>query len=150
MLRLALGAVWLYAASTKLRQPWLVFAMSIDSYRLLPEWAVLSVARTLPWIELALGILLVAGVALRYASIAGAGILAVFFGAMISAYARGLGIDCGCFGPGEALSGLTLLRDGALLTAAIALAVLCRVARRKTPVALPVEPSPSRPDPLPL
>ncbi len=40
------------------------------------------------------------------------------------AYARGLGIDCGCFGVGEALSPTTLARDGALLGIAIALAVL--------------------------
>ena len=134
MLRIALGAVWLYAAYTKLRQPWLIFAMSIDSYRLLPEWAVLSIARTLPWIELALGILLLAGLLLRYVSIAGAAILAIFFGAMISAYARGLGIDCGCFGPGDALSWKTLLRDGTLLSAAVLLAFLCwRSVRQPAP-----------------
>jgi uncharacterized membrane protein YphA (DoxX/SURF4 family) len=123
-LRLLLGGVWLYAAYTKLKHPWLIFAMSIDAYHLLPEWAVLTVARTLPWIELAIGVLLIGGILLRYASVAGAGILAVFFAAMISAYARGLAIDCGCFGPGDALSKLTLLRDGALLTAAIVLAWL--------------------------
>lgn len=133
-LRIALGAVWLYAAYTKLRQPWMLFAMSIDSYKLLPEWAVLSVARTLPWIELAIGLLLVTGLVLRYASIAGAAILAVFFGAMISAYARGLGIDCGCFGPGDALSWKTLLRDGTLLTAAVVLALLSWRSVRRTAV----------------
>jgi len=124
LLRLALGGVWLYAAYTKLKQPWLIFAMSIDSYHLLPEWAVLAVARTLPWLELAIGLLLVCGLLLRYASIASAAILAVFFGAMTSAYFRGLAIDCGCFGPGDALSGWTLLRDGTLLSAAVLLAVL--------------------------
>jgi uncharacterized membrane protein YphA (DoxX/SURF4 family) len=124
-LRIVLGCIWLYAAYTKLRDSWLLFAMSIDAYKLLPEWAVLAVARTLPWIELALGLLLLTGLALRYASLASATVLAVFFAAMISAYARGLGIDCGCFGPGDALSWKTLLRDGTLLTAAIALAALC-------------------------
>ena len=39
VLRLLLAAVFLYAAYTKLRQPWLLFAMSIDSYHMLPEWA---------------------------------------------------------------------------------------------------------------
>jgi uncharacterized membrane protein YphA (DoxX/SURF4 family) len=132
-LRIALGGIWVYAAYTKLKQPWLIFAMSIDSYHLLPEWAVLAVARTLPWFELLLGILLLGGLLLRYASIASAAVLAVFFGAMTSAYFRGLAIDCGCFGPGDALSGWTLLRDGSLLTAAVVLAVLCwRSARRVT------------------
>jgi hypothetical protein len=51
-LRLLLGAVFVYAAYTKLRQSWLLFALSIDSYQLLPEWAVYAVARTLPAAEL--------------------------------------------------------------------------------------------------
>jgi uncharacterized membrane protein YphA (DoxX/SURF4 family) len=64
-LRLVLGGVFIYAAYTKLRQSWLVFALSLDSYQLLPEWGVYAVARTLPLLELALGILLIAGVWLR-------------------------------------------------------------------------------------
>ena len=72
-LRLLLGAVFVYAAYTKLRQSWLLFALSIDSYQLLPEWAVFALARTLPWLELALGVLLIAGVWLRYLSIAATG-----------------------------------------------------------------------------
>ena len=140
-LRLVLGGVWLYAAYTKLKQPWLIFAMSIDAYHLLPEWAVLAVARSLPWIELAIGFLLMAGLLLRYASIAGAAILAAFFAAMISAYARGLAIDCGCFGPGDALSRWTLLRDGTLLTAAVVLAWLSwrHVSKRYHALHEPVE-----------
>src|SRR6266850_147946 len=94
-LRLALGAVFLYAAYTKLRQSWLLFALSIDSYQLLPEWAVLTLARTLPWLELTLGVLLVAGVRLRYTSIAAGAILALFFTIMVYQYAIGAGIDCG-------------------------------------------------------
>ena len=123
-LRILLGCVWLYAAYTKFRESWLVFAMSIDAYRMLPQWAVLALARSLPWVELAIGILLVAGLALRYVSIAGAAILTVFFCAMALASSQGLGIDCGCFGPGDKLSGWTLLRDGTLLAAAIALVYL--------------------------
>ena len=47
VLRLVLGAVFLYAAWTKLRASPLIFAMSVDSYQLLPEWGVLAVAYTL-------------------------------------------------------------------------------------------------------
>ena len=130
-LRVLLGAVFIYAAYTKLRQPWLVFALSIDSYRLLPEWAVLTIARTLPWCELGLGLLLLSGLCLRYAAPAAASLLTVFFGVMIASYARGLGIDCGCFGVGEALSVTTLIRDGLLLAIAIGLAVLSFRARQR-------------------
>jgi len=125
-LRLILGAVFIYAAYTKLRQSWLLFALSIDSYQLLPEWAVFALARTLPWLELALGVLLIAGVALRYLSVVATAILGLFFTVMLVSYFRGAGIDCGCFGVGEALSVKTLLRDGVLLAAAISLVVLSR------------------------
>jgi uncharacterized membrane protein YphA (DoxX/SURF4 family) len=131
LFRAIIGAVFVYAAYTKLRQPWLLFAMSIDSYGMLSEWAVLAVARTLPWFELALGALLLAGVWLRYVSVAAATLLGLFFTVMTLAYTKGLGIDCGCFGVGEALSPTTLARDGALLGIAVALAVLSvRTARK--------------------
>jgi uncharacterized membrane protein YphA (DoxX/SURF4 family) len=126
VLRLLLGAVFIYAAYTKLRQSWLLFALSIDSYQLLPEWAVYAVARTLPLFELALGILLMAGVWLRYLSILAAAILGLFFSVMVVSYFRGAGIDCGCFGVGEPLSAKTLVRDGLLLAAAIALVMYTR------------------------
>ena len=125
-LRVLLGAVFIYAAYTKLRQSWLLFALSIDSYQLLPEWAVFTLARTLPALELALGVLLVAGVWLRYLSVVAAAILALFFSVMIVSYFRGVGIDCGCFGVGEPLSLKTLVRDGLLLLAALTLVLLAR------------------------
>jgi putative oxidoreductase len=118
-----LGAVFIYAAYTKLRQSWLLFALSIDSYQLLPDWAVFALARTLPWLELGLGVLLIAGVWLRYLSVLAAAILATFFTVMVISYFRGAGIDCGCFGVGEPLSAKTLIRDGILLAAAVALVV---------------------------
>jgi uncharacterized membrane protein YphA (DoxX/SURF4 family) len=124
LLRLLLGAVFVYAAYMKLRDPWTLFAMSIDGYKLLPEWGVTTLARTLPWFELILGLALISGLALRYASVAGAGLLGVFFVIMAISYARGMAIECGCFGPGEALGPKTLLRDGTLVLLAIALAVL--------------------------
>ena len=114
----------MYAAYTKLRQPWLLFALSIDSYQLLPEWMVYAVARTLPWLELLLGVLLMAGVWLRYLSIVAAAILALFFTVMVLSYFRGAAIDCGCFGVGEPLSAKTLARDGVLLAGALALIAL--------------------------
>lgn len=133
ILRLLLGGVFLFAAYTKLRQPWLLFAMSIDSYGILPEWAVLASARVLPWLELALGLLLLSGFFLRYAAIAATAILFIFFAAIVRSYIKGLAIDCGCFGVGEALSAKTLLRDGALIASAVALTVLSmRDAKKQT------------------
>jgi len=113
--RLALGGIFIYAAWIKLREPWMVFAISIDAYHLLPQWAVTLVARTLPWFELLLGLWLVSGIWKRVSTVASSGLLALFFALMVRAYVRGEAIDCGCFGPGEAISAWTLLRDGSLL-----------------------------------
>ena len=133
-LRILLGAVFIYAAYTKLRQSWLLFALSIDSYQVLPQWAVLTLARTLPWMELALGVLLIAGVWLRYLSVAAAGILGLFFAVMVVSYFRGAAIDCGCFGVGEPLSAKTIARDGVLLAAAL---TLVTYSRRQSPISNP-------------
>jgi uncharacterized membrane protein YphA (DoxX/SURF4 family) len=113
--RIGLAAVFLWAAYVKLREPWLLFAASIDTLQLLPEPAVLFLARVLPWTELALGILLLTGIKLRWSATFATGLLLVFFGVMLRSYLAGIQADCGCFGPGEALGPATLARDGALL-----------------------------------
>ncbi len=121
--RLLMGSVFVYAAYSKLRQPWLLFAASIDSYRLLPEQAVLVVARTLPWFELALGVLLLAGYRLRWVASGASALLLVFFAVMLRSHSEGMAINCGCFGVGEALSVKTLVRDGLLLAVSVSLAI---------------------------
>jgi len=124
VLRVALGIVFLYAAYTKLREPWLLFAMSIDAYQILPEWASMALGRTLPWIELALGLLLASGVALRYSAAGATALLGVFFAVMVRSYAAGVNIDCACFGLGEKIGPATLVRDGILLVLSISLTYL--------------------------
>ena len=115
VLRLVLGAVFVYAAWTKLRQPWELFAMSIDAYILLPYWAVVLVARTLPWAELVIGLALMVGRWLRVWAGAASLLLLVFFVLMVRTYVKGMQIDCGCFGLGDPISPRTLFRDGSLL-----------------------------------
>ncbi len=113
--RVVLGGIFIYAAYTKLRHPWMLFAMSVNSYRVLPDWGVTLLAHWLPWIELALGALLILGIGLRFVATAASALLAGFFLVMLRSYSQGLGIDCGCFGFGERLGPRTLLRDGALV-----------------------------------
>ncbi len=122
ILRIFLGVIFVYAAWTKLQHPWTMFALSIDAYQLLPEWAVLAIARTLPGLELVIGILLLTGFALRYVALAAALILAMFFSIMLFSWGKGMAIDCGCFGLGDALTWKSLVRDGALLVSAMILA----------------------------
>ena len=121
LLRLALGGIFIYAAWTKLKDPWALFAMAIDSYQVLPMWAVEWLARTLPWIELLIGAMLIAGRWMRISTAATSLLLLVFFSLMVRARVKGIEINCGCFGPGEAISWKTLLRDGAMLAAALLL-----------------------------
>jgi uncharacterized membrane protein YphA (DoxX/SURF4 family) len=103
----------------KLREPWALFAMAIDSYQALPMWAVEAVARTLPYAEALLGVLLIAGLWRSFSTVSASLLLTVFFVLMVRALAKGMHIDCGCFGPGERLSWITLLRDGALLAGSL-------------------------------
>ena len=131
VLRIALGGIFLYAAYTKLKLPWQIFAMGIDSYKVLPEWGAALVARTLPWLEVVIGILLIVGRLKRISTVATSALLLVFFGLMVRAYAKGMQIDCGCFGPGEVISWKTLLRDGSMLAAALFVTVVAFTNRRQ-------------------
>jgi uncharacterized membrane protein YphA (DoxX/SURF4 family) len=131
LLRIALGVVFVYAAWLKLRDPWQMFAMSIDSYQLLPMWAVRVVARTLPWLELLLGVLLMAGLWLRFSAGATSLLLLGFFVLMIRAWAKHMEINCGCFGPGDIISWKTLLRDGSLLAGSLFVTAMSAMGPRK-------------------
>jgi len=113
--RLALAVVFLWAAIAKLRDPWMLFAMQLDTMHVLPEAGVTLVARTLPWFELLLGVLLVTGLKLRYVGSLATALLVAFFSVMLILYLRGFQGDCGCFGPGEQLGPKTLARDGGLV-----------------------------------
>jgi uncharacterized membrane protein YphA (DoxX/SURF4 family) len=131
LLRIALSVMFVYAAWLKLRDPWQMFAMSIDSYQLLPMWAVRVVARTLPWLELLLGALLLAGLWLRFSAGATSLLLLGFFVLMIRAWAKHMEINCGCFGPGDIISWKTLLRDGSLLAASLFVTAMSAIGPRK-------------------
>ena len=126
--RIALGFIFLYAAYAKLYfgGDWhlsdyqFLFAMAIDSYKMLPMWAVEWMARVLPWFELTLGALLIIGAGLRWIGSISSGLLLVFIGAMTRAKILGLEINCGCFGNNEKLGTATLVRDSSLLMLALA------------------------------
>jgi uncharacterized membrane protein YphA (DoxX/SURF4 family) len=123
-LRVFLGGAFVYAAWLKLRDPWMLFAMAVDAYQLLPQWAVILVARTLPWAELLLGLLLISGKWIRFASAAVSALLAGFLAIMVYSYLKGMQINCGCFGSGEPISPRTLARDSGLLAAALVLTIM--------------------------
>jgi uncharacterized membrane protein YphA (DoxX/SURF4 family) len=125
--RLVLGGVFVVAGALKLPDP-AAAVRAVRAYQLLPEPLVGPVAFGLPVLEIAIGLALLAGVFVRTAAIASAVLLVVFLAGVISAWARGLQIDCGCFGDGGVVAvGETaypqeVIRDVALLLAALALA----------------------------
>lgn len=129
--RVALGIIFIYAAYTKLyfNGGWhfgdyqFFFGMVINSYNILPLLAVDWAARILPWFELLLGFLLIAGVGLRWTGMLASALLLLFIGAMTRAYMNGLEIMCGCFGNNEKLGPLTLIRDSSMLIPAIGVTI---------------------------
>src|SRR5581483_3850775 len=97
--RLALAAVWLYAGASKIADAD-ASGRAVRAYQILPDGMARAVGYGLPFVEITLGLLLLAGIGMRVLAAAAALLLAVFVGAIISAWARGLTIDCGCFGGG--------------------------------------------------
>jgi putative oxidoreductase len=131
VVRIVLGAIFIYAAYIKLAESWRLFAAGIASYEVLPMWAVEILARTLPWFELLIGVCLIVGRWLRVSTVATSGLLLVFFSLMVRAHIKGMTIDCGCFGPGETISWKTLLRDGSMLAGSLVVTVVAFLHRGK-------------------
>jgi putative oxidoreductase len=129
--RVVLGAVFLIAAYTKLHfnGSWhfgdyhFFFAMAIDSYNMLPLWAVEIMARALPILEAVIGGLLIVGIGVRWVGAFTSALLLVFIGAMTRALILHIQIKCGCFGNDEPLTIWTLLRDSTLLVLSLAVTI---------------------------
>lgn len=99
--------------------------MAVRAYELLPIPLANFMGVFLPFFELAVGILLVLGAATRLSALASGLLMFAFMIGISQAWARGLSIDCGCFGgggqvePGEADYLTPLLRDTGLTLLAL-------------------------------
>ncbi|MEU3453015.1 MauE/DoxX family redox-associated membrane protein [Micromonospora sp. NPDC006766] len=101
--RLGLAAVWLFAGATKVGDlP--ASGRAVNAYQVMPYDLATVIGAALPFVELALGVLLLAGLATRLVAGVSAALLVVFIAGIASAWARGLAIDCGCFGSGGQLA----------------------------------------------
>lgn len=100
--RLGLGGVLLYAGYLKAFSPDKSM-MAVRAYELLPIWLANIFGIVLPWLEIGAGVLLIIGIAVRYVAIFGSTLMIAFVIAISQAWARGLSIDCGCFGDGGAI-----------------------------------------------
>ncbi len=118
--QIALAAIFLAAGYFKLREPWLQFAVSLSSFKILPDEWLEPVAKTLPWAEVALGVAILSGILLRWTALLSSLILTVFLSVLTRSYLLGIHADCGCFGSGEPLGPKTLARDSTMLILALA------------------------------
>ena len=121
--RLVLGGVMLVAGALKVTDPETA-AQAVRAYELLPASLAAPVGWGLPFLEIAIGLLLIVGFGVRAAAAAAGVFMVVFIAAVASAWARGLAIDCGCFGgggqvaPGQTKYLQEILRDVGLLVLA--------------------------------
>lgn len=97
--RLTLGAVLLVAGYLKAFNPQ-KSAMAVRAYEILPVSVANFFGYILPWFEIGVGALLILGIAVRISAALGGLTMLLFILAISQAWARGLSIDCGCFGGG--------------------------------------------------
>ena len=100
--RLILGGVLIVAGGLKAFIP-AEAASAVAAYKILPTQMAHIVGYALPWLEIAIGLLLIIGISIRMSAIVAGGIMVIFIAAIISVWSRGLLIDCGCFGGGGAI-----------------------------------------------
>jgi Methylamine utilisation protein MauE len=99
------------------------FAQQVESYKLISPEASQLVAHTLPFVEIGLGLLLLIGWRLRIWTTAITAIMVGFLTVVTRAYLLHMDINCGCFGTPEKLTGMTIVRDGALVILALLMTV---------------------------
>lgn len=150
--RLILSGIFVYAGISKLffpnnahLWPWFMlkfsvtmnltsFAQQVESYKLLSPSGVSVVAHTLPFAEIALGLLLLIGWRLRIWATLVTLMMLGFLTVVTRAYLLHMQINCGCFATPEPLTGITVLRDSAFLILALLMTVFAFLdARRPHP-----------------
>lgn len=152
--RLLLGGVLIVAGALKVGAPG-ESVVAVRAYLILPYEMTEFVGYAMPFGEILLGLMLVTGTFTRLSGVLGALLMLVFAAAIVSVWARGMSLDCGCFGGGgeidpEAATAAypwEIARDVGLAAAGIWLAIWPR-----TPFsldgwlfALPASPEPESP-----
>lgn len=116
--KLIMAGIFIYASIDKIAQP-AAFAKDVYNYQILPDSLVNLTALVMPWLELFLGLCLLAGIWLPGAVLTINGLLVVFLAALLFNLARGLDVNCGCFSTGADAAAMSttyyLIRDIAFL-----------------------------------
>ena len=101
--RLILGGVLFLAGYLKVDEPD-KSQMAVRAYEMLPISLANLLGLVLPFVEVAIGALLILGSLTRFMAALGGFTMFIFIIAISQAWARGLNIDCGCFGGGGAVA----------------------------------------------
>lgn len=127
VVRLVLAAVWAWASLSKITDP-RTFVRAVRAYDATPEWLSKAIAYGLPMLEMTLALLLLVGLIVRYAAAVSAVLFVIFIVGILQASARGIKLECGCFGGGGTSTTthymLDVLRDLGLLVLAVYLILL--------------------------
>ena len=129
VVRLVTGGVWIYAGALKLPDP-AQSVQAVRAYQLLPSSVVSTVGQLLPILEVVIGTMLVLGLLTRGAAVVSALLFVAFIIGIASVWARGIEIDCGCFGGGGYDPNASekypweIARDAALLAGSVWLVTL--------------------------
>jgi uncharacterized membrane protein YphA (DoxX/SURF4 family) len=119
--RLGLAVVWLWAGIAKLRDLD-ESVRAVKEYDLFPDALAELIGTALPVLEISLGLLLLFGLLTRTAAVVSTVLLMLFIAGLAQAQARGLEIQCGCFGTSEEPGGVSkyseILRDVGFLAMA--------------------------------
>jgi uncharacterized membrane protein YphA (DoxX/SURF4 family) len=110
LFRVVLGGLFIYAGVVKVGHP-LDFAQDIRNYRLVGQSLSFIAAVVLPWLEILAGAFLIAGIWKRGAALVITGLLVFFIVLTLVTMARGLDIDCGCFGALSRKSGWSVVLE---------------------------------------
>lgn len=111
--RVFLAGIFIFASLDKIAHP-PQFARSVLNYEFFPVWTVNLIAIMVPWVELIVGVLLLAGLFTYANNLIVFGMLWFFFVLIAQALVRGLEIDCGCFSvhlAGQIMDWTYLVRD---------------------------------------
>ena len=95
VMRILLGLIFPYASYDKIMDPG-KFARSIANYHIVPFGLENSIAIILPWLELFIGVGLIAGIMVDGAAGITGSLLVIFILLILQAILRGFNIECGC------------------------------------------------------
>lgn len=117
-----IGAIFIYAGVLKVPDP-VAFAGDISHFHLVPWPLGVGLSFYLPWIEIFCGVALLLGWKRGGAIALLTALTVVFIGATVLARARGIDVNCGCFGSAskDLSFGWHLALDFAILTALVVL-----------------------------